>query len=277
MAKNKKLEVKGTAITIFQENTSDFISLTDIARYRDPERSDYILQNWMRNRSTIEFIGLWELFNNPDFNSIEFDGIKNQSGSNSFSLTPKRWIEATNAIGIFSRTGRYGGTFAHKDIAFEFATWLSAEFKFYLIKEFQRLKEEESSRSNADWDFQRTLAKVNYHIHTDAIKENLIPVTLSKAQVSFVYANEADVLNMALFGKTAKQWRDDNPDKTGNIRDYASIEQLVVLSNMESTNALLIHQGLAQSERLIQLNRMAIMQLRSLVAHSESVGKLKNG
>lgn len=277
MAKSKKLEVKGTEITIFQENTSDFISLTDIARYRDPERSDYILQNWMRNRSTIEFIGLWELFNNPDFNSIEFDGIKNHSGSNSFALTPKRWIEATNAIGIFSRTGRYGGTFAHKDIAFEFATWLSTEFKFYLIKEFQRLKEDESSRLNAEWDFQRTLAKVNYHIHTDAIKENLIPETLSKAQVSFVYANEADVLNMALFGKTAKQWRDDNQDKKGNIRDFASIEQLVVLSNMESTNALLIHQGLAQSERLIQLNRMAIMQLRSLVAHSKSVGKLKNG
>src|SRR5690606_24827733 len=231
----------------------------------------------MRNRSTIEFIGLWETFNNPDFNSIEFDGIKNMAGSNSFSLTPKRWIEETNAIGIVSKTGRYGGTFAHKDIAFEFATWLSAEFKFYLIKEFQRLKEEESSRINAEWDFQRTLAKVNYHIHTDAIKENLIPETLSKAQVSFVYANEADVLNMALFGKTAKQWRDDNPDKKGNIRDYASIEQLVVLSNMESTNALLIHQGLAQSERLIQLNRMAIMQLRSLVTHSKSVGKLKNG
>ncbi|WP_257667294.1 KilA-N domain-containing protein [Parapedobacter tibetensis] len=276
MAKNTKLEVKGTEITIFQENTSDFISLTDIARHRDSERSDYILQNWMRNRSTIEFIGLWEQFNNPAFNSIEFDGIKNQSGSNSFSLTPKRWIETTNAIGILSRTGRYGGTFAHKDIAFEFATWLSAEFKFYLIKEFQRLKEEESNRLKSNWDFQRTLAKVNYHIHTDAIKENLIPETLSKAQVSFVYANEADVLNMALFGKTAKQWRDENPNKKGNVRDYASIEQLVVLSNMESTNALLIHQGLAQSERLVQLNRMAIIQLRSLVVHSKSVGKLKN-
>ena len=181
------------------------------------------------------------------------------------------------AIGIRSKPGRYGGTFAHKDIAFEFASWISIEFKLYVIKEFQRLKEEESSRINAEWDFQRTLAKVNYHIHTDAIKENLIPETLSKAQVSFVYANEADVLNMALFGKTAKQWRDDNPDKKGNIRDYASIEQLVVLSNMESTNALLIHQGLAQSDRLIQLNRMAIMQLRSLVVHSKSVGKLKNG
>ena len=184
----------------------------------------------MRNRSTIEFIGLWEQFNNPDFNSIEFDGIKNMAGSNSFSLTPKRWIETTNAIGITSRTGRYGGTFAHKDIAFEFATWLSAEFKFYLIKEFQRLKEEESSRNHLEWDIQRTLAKVNYRIHTDAIKENLVPKELTKHQISMVYANEADLLNVALFGITAKEWRDKSSETKGNIRDEATIEQLVVLS-----------------------------------------------
>ena len=202
MAKNKSINVKGTDVVLYQEDKEDFISLTDIARYRDPERSDYILQNWMRNRSAIEFIGLWEQFNNPDFNSIEFDGIKNLSGSNSFSLTPKRWIEATNAIGIVSKTGRYGGTFAHRDIAFEFASWLSAEFKFYLIKEFQRLKTEENSRLNLEWNLQRTLAKVNYHIHTDAIKENLIPKELNKQQVNFVYANEADLLNVALYNST---------------------------------------------------------------------------
>jgi len=259
---------------LYEDNKQDYISLTDIARYRDAERSDYILQNWMRNRSTIEFIGLWEQFNNRDFNSIEFDGIKNMAGSNSFSLTPKRWIESTSAIGIVSRTGRYGGTFAHKDIAFEFATWLSAEFKFYLIKEFQRLKEEESSRNHLEWDIQRTLAKVNYRIHTDAIKENLIPKELTKYQISMVYANEADLLNVALFGLTAKEWRDKNPGTKGNIRDEATIEQLVVLSNMESINALLIQQGSSQSERLVQLNMVAITQMRSLLENS-SVKKLK--
>ena len=274
MAKNKKITVQQVDIVLYEDNKQDYISLTDIARYRDTERSDYILQNWMRNRSTIEFIGLWEQFNNPDFNSIEFDGIKNMAGSNSFSLTPKRWIEATNAIGIVSRTGRYGGTFAHKDIAFEFATWLSAEFKFYLIKEFQRLKEEESSRGHLEWDIQRTLAKVNYRIHTDAIKENLVPKELTKHQISMVYANEADLLNVALFGLTAKEWRDKSPDVKGNIRDEATIEQLVVLSNMESINALLIQQGLSQSERLVQLNRVAITQMRSLLENS-SVKKLK--
>ncbi|SEL41127.1 KilA-N domain-containing protein [Parapedobacter koreensis] len=276
MAKNKILDVKGTEITVFQEETNDFISLTDLARYRDSEHMDDIIKNWLRNRNTIELLGFWEVLNNPDFKPVEFDGFKKQAGLNSFVLTPKRWIETTNAIGIRSKSGRYGGTFAHKDIAFEFASWISIEFKLYVIKEFQRLKEEESNRLRLEWDFQRTLAKVNYHIHTDAIKDNLIPAALSKAQVSLVYANEADVLNMALFGKTAKQWRDDNADKKGNIRDYATIEQLVVLSNMESTNALLIHQGLDQSERLIQLNRMAIMQLRSLVAHKKSVKKLND-
>ncbi len=265
MAKNKTIKVRGTIVSLYENRDEDYISLTDIARYRDSERSDYILQNWMRNRSTIEFIGLWEQFNNPDFNSIEFDGIKNMAGSNSFSLTPKRWIEITNAIGIISKTGRYGGTFAHKDIAFEFASWLSAEFKFYLIREFQRLKEEENNRLKLEWNIQRTLAKINYRIHTDAIKENLIPPTLLKDKINFVYADEADMLNMALFGITAKQWREAHPEAEGNLRDAATIEQLVVLSNMESINAVLIRQGLDQSERLEQLNKIAITQMRSLL------------
>ena len=275
MAKNKTINVKGTEIIILSENNKDeYISLTGIARYRDAERSDYILQNWLRNRSTIEFVGLWEQFNNPNFNSIEFDGIKNMAGSNSFSLTPKRWIEATNAIGIISKTGKYGGTFAHRDIAFEFATWISAEFKFYFIKEFQRLKADENDRLKLEWNLQRTLAKVNYRIHTDAIKENLVPPTLSKDKINFVYADEADMLNMALFGLTAKQWRDANPKAEGNIRDAANIEQLVVLSNMESINAVLIHQNLKQSERLVQLNKIAITQMKSLIGLN-SIKKIK--
>jgi len=258
------MTVQGTAIALYQEEKGDFISLTDIARYRDSERSDYILQNWMRNRSTIEFIGLWEQFHNPEFNSIEFDGIKNMAGSNAFSLTPKRWIESTNAIGIVSKTGRYGGTYAHRDIAFEFATWLSAEFKFFLIKEFQRLKEDEQQRLSLEWNLQRTLAKVNYRIHTDAIKSHIIPPTVTKEQANMIYASEADLLNVALFGKTAQQWRTANPKAKGNIRDEAALEQLVVLSNLESINALLIRQNLPQRERLIQLNQVAITQLQSL-------------
>jgi KilA-N domain len=274
MSKSKQINVQGTTIALYQQNEKDYISLTDIARHRDAERSDYILQNWMRNRATIEFNGLWEVFNNPGFNSIEFDGIKKMAGSNSFSLTPKRWIEATNAIGIISKTGRYGGTFAHKDIAFEFASWLSAEFKFYLIREFQRLKEEENNRLQLGWSIQRTLAKVNYRIHTDAIKENIIPKMLTSKDAAAVYASEADLLNMALFGKTAQQWRKENPAADGNIRDHATIEQLVVLSNMESINALLISQGLTQGERLLQLNGVAIGQMRSLV-NNTGLKKLK--
>ena len=275
MAKNKTINVKGIEIVILSENDKDdYISLTSIARYRDAERSDYILQNWLRNRSTIEFVGLWEQFNNPNFNSIEFDGIKNQAGANSFSLTPKKWIEATNAIGIISKTGKYGGTFAHRDIAFEFATWISAEFKFYFIKEFQRLKENENDRLQLNWDLQRTLAKINYRIHTDAIKEIIIPKLLGQKETNLVYANEADLLNMALFGKTAHQWRSENPKSKGNIRDEASIEQLVVLSNMESINAVLIHNGLNQPDRLIQLNKMAITQMKSLLQNT-SIKKLK--
>lgn len=274
MAKNKTIVVKGTEVAISNRDEKDFISLTDIARHRDAERSDYILQNWLRNRGTIEFIGLWEQLNNPGFNSIEFDGFKNLAGSNSFALTPKRWIESTHAIGIISKTGRYGGTFAHKDIAFEFASWISPEFKLYLITEFQRLKDEENNRLKLEWNLQRTLAKINYRIHTDAIKENPIPAELSKSQINLVYATEADLLNMALFGKTAKQWRDEYPNSEGNLRDHASIEQLVVLSNLESINAILIQQGLPQRSRLQQLNAVAITQMTSLI-NNTSIKKLK--
>lgn len=274
MAKSIKVDVQGISILITRREEEDYISLTDIARHRDAERSDYILQNWMRNRSTLEYLGLWEHLNNPDFNSIEFDGIKNLAGSNSFSMTPKRWIESTNAIGLVSKSGRYGGTFAHRDIAFEFASWISAEFKLYLVVEFQRLKKEETAQQKLEWNFQRTLAKVNYHIHTDAVKENLIPSVLSKHQTSYIYASEADLLNVALFGKTAREWREENPDKEGNIRDHANLEQLVVLSNLESINAMLIHQGLEQTQRLKQLNQIAITQMTSLIS-SRNVKKLK--
>ena len=274
MSKNKIINVQGKEITLISDKENDFISLTDMARYRDAERTNYIIQNWMRTRSAIEFCGLWEQLNNPNFKSIEFDAFKNESGSNSFALTPQKWIDSTNAKGIISKSGRYGGTFAHRDIAFEFATWISAEFKFYFIKEFQRLKADENDRLKLDWSLQRTLAKVNYHIHTDAIKENLIPKELSKTQTSFLYANEADLLNVALFGITAKQWRDTNPKAEGNVRDMASLEQLVVLSNLESINAVLIHQGLTQSDRLIQLNKIAISQMKSLVGN-KNIKRLK--
>lgn len=274
MAKNKIINVQGREITLISDKVNDYISLTDMARYRDPERTNYIIQNWMRTRSAIEFCGLWEQLNNPDFKSIEFDAFKNESGANSFALTPQKWIETTNAKGIISKSGRYGGTFAHRDIAFEFATWISAEFKFYFIKEFQRLKADENDRLKLEWNLQRTLAKVNYHIHTDAIKENLIPELLSKEKINFVYANEADMLNMALFGTTAKKWREANPKAEGNIRDAATIEQLVVLSNMESINAVLIHQGLQQSERLQQLNKIAITQMKSLIGNTQ-IRKMK--
>ncbi len=274
MAVSKILNVQGREITLISDKVNDYISLTDMARYRDAERTNYIIQNWMRTRSAIEFCGLWEQLNNPDFKSIEFDAFKNEAGANSFALTPQKWIDSTNAKGIISKSGRYGGTFAHRDIAFEFATWISAEFKFYFIKEFQRLKADENDRLKLDWNLQRTLAKVNYHIHTDAIKENLIPKELNKTQTNFVYANEADLLNVALFGVTVKQWRDANPKAEGNIRDTATLEQLVVLSNLESINAVLIHQGLKQPERLMQLNKIAITQMKSLVAN-KSIKKLK--
>jgi len=264
--------VLDTPVKVTRIEESDFISLTDIARHRDSERGDYIIQNWLRNRNTIEFLSIWEQLNNPAFNSIEFDGVRNQAGLNSFSLTPKRWIARTGAVGIVSKTGRYGGTYAHKDIAFEFASWVSVEFKLYLIKEFQRLKEAE--RDQLGWDIRRNLARINYRIHTDAIKDNLVPPELTPQQMSLVYATEADVLNMALFGMTAKLWRDANPDKTGNIRDYANGAQLVCLANMESLNAHFINEGVVQSERLARLNQVAIQQMRALIGE-QSLRRLK--
>lgn len=272
--KHQKIAVKGTEITIFNREEKDYISLTDIARYKNPNEPKDVVKNWMRNYSTIEFIGLWEKIHNPNFKGVEFDSFLFQAGSNSFVLSPSRWIVATNAIGIISKAGRYGGTFAHKDIAFEFASWISAEFKLYLITEFQRLKDEENSRLSLEWNLQRTLAKINYRIHTDAIKANLIPAELSKTQINFVYATEADLLKVALFGKTAKQWRDENAGVDGNIRDYATIEQLVVLSNLESLNAILIQQNLPQSVRLEPLNRIAITQMTSLT-NNPSLKQLK--
>ena len=228
----------------------------------------------MRNRNTVEYLGIWESVYNPNFNYGEFAIIKSQAGLNSYKLSVKEWVEKTNAVGLKATAGRYGGTYAHPDIAFEFGMWISPQFKIYLVKEFQRLKSEENDRLKLEWNLQRTLAKVNYQIHTDAIKENLIPKAITKQQASFVYANEADLLNVALFGITAKEWRDDNPDKNGNIRDYATLEQLVVLSNMESINALLIRQGLPQTERLIQLNKVAITQMKSLL-ESNTIKKLE--
>ena len=255
-------------IVLYQDNEQDYISLTDIARYKDPNHIDVIIQNWMRNRNTVELLGFWETIYNPNFKPLEFEGFKKQAGLNSFVLTPKRWIESTNAVGIVSKAGRYGGTFAHKDIALEFASWISIEFKLYVIKEFQRLKNDESKTNQLEWNIQRMLAKVNYRIHTDAIKENLIPKALTKQQTNFIYANEADLLNVSLFGLSAQEWRVQNSSPKDNIRDEATIEQLVVLSNLESINALLIAQNLAQSERLMQLNKVAISQMKSLSKNS---------
>ena len=265
MTKNKTISVQGFDIVWYETNYNDYISLTDIARYKDAEHTDDIIKNWLRNRNTIELLGFWESIYNPNFKPVEFDGFRKQAGLNSFVMTPKKWIESTNAIGIVSKSGRYGGTFAHKDIALEFASWISIEFKLYIIKEFQRLKENETSQLKLKWNLQRTLSKINYHIHTDAIRDNLIPKEITKQQANFVYADEADLLNVALFGLTAKEWRESNPDKKGNVRDYASLEQLVVLSNMESINALLISQGITPSERLRELNKVAITQMKSLV------------
>ncbi len=263
---NREIEVMDVAVKVTQIEEADFISLTDIARHRDAERSDYIIQNWMRNRNTIEFLGIWEQLNNPAFNSIEFDGIRNQAGLNSFTLTPKQWIARTNAKGIVSKAGRYGGTFAHKDIAFEFASWISVEFKLYLIKEFQRLQEAEQKQMG--WDIRRNLTKINYRIHTDAIKEHLIPPELTGKQISLVYASEADLLNMALFGKTAQQWRDENPEHKGNIRDEANAAQLVCLANLESLNAHFIQQNLEPPQWLKLLNQTAIQKMKLLLADS---------
>jgi hypothetical protein len=263
--KKQTIEVKGTEITIIQVNHSDYISLTGIARYKNPDEPKDIVKNWMRSKTTIEFLGLWEKLHNPEFKGVEFDSFMKEAGSNAFVLSPTKWIERTHAIGIISKQGNTGGTYAHKDIAFEFAAWLSAEFKLYLIMEFQRLKDEESNAKKLEWNLQRTLSKINYRIHTDAIKEMLIPPIITKEQAALTYASEADLLNMALFGKTAKGWRDQNPGKQGNIRDEATLEQLVVLTNLESINSLLIRKGFTPSERLLQLNEVAIQQMRSLL------------
>ena len=268
MGKKEKeiIEVKGTTITILTQKKDDYISLTDIAKYKEPDRSDHIIQNWMRNRNTIEFLGIWEQLHNPAFKPLEFEGFRKNAGLNSFVLTPKQWIGKTGAIGIVSKKGRYGGTFAHKDIAFEFAAWISVEFKLYLIKEFQRLKEDENRRLSLAWNLNRTLSKLNYRIHTDAIKSHLIPKTVTPSQAAMTYANEADLLNVALFGMTAAEWREANPDRKGNMRDYASIEQLLVLANMESMNAEFIHMKLPQGERLKRLNEIAIRQMQVLTS-----------
>ena len=271
--KKSTIEVQGAVISIISEKKNEHISLTDIARYKNKEHSDDLIRNWLRNRNTLEFLGVWERLNNPHFNPVEFDGIKMRAGLNSFSLTPKQWIEQTGAIGIISRAGRYGGTYAHQDIAFEFAAWISVEFKLYLIKEFQRLKEDENRRLSLAWNLNRTLSKLNYRIHTEAVKAHLIPPQVSAAQASITYASEADLLNVALFGKTARQWRESNPELDGNIRDHSSIEQLLVLANLEGLNAEFIHMKLPQGERLKKLNTIAIRQIQILTANASRLLK----
>ncbi|HTW90983.1 MAG TPA: KilA-N domain-containing protein [bacterium] len=276
MTENSKatIEVKGSSVTVLSRKDEDYISLTDIARYKNAEHTDDLIRNWLRNRNTVEFLGVWERLNNPGFKPVEFDGIRIQAGLNSFALTPKQWIEATGAVGIISKAGRYGGTYAHKDIAFEFASWISVEFKLYLIKEFQRLKADENRRLSLAWNLNRTLTKLNYRIHTDAIKAHLIPAVVTPAQSAITYANEADVLNVALFGQTAKQWRDANPKLAGNMREYASVEQLLVLANIEGMNAEFINMGIVQGERLRRLNEIAIRQMQVLMA-APTVKQLK--
>lgn len=269
--KNRIINVKGCDIAIVTREEQDYISLTDMVKHFDGGSA--LIEQWLKNKDTVLFLGIWEQLNNPGFNSPEFEGIRNEAGRNSFFLSAKKWIAATGAIGLYAKAGRYGGTYAHRDIAFEFGSWLSPEFKFYLIKEFQRLKDAEARAASLEWSFQRTLSKVNYKIHTDAIKERLIPLRLTQVQTGIIYASEADLLNVALFGLTAAQWRQANSDMTGNMRDFATLEQLVVLSNLESINAVLIHQGLAQAARLTQLNNIAISQMQSLLGN-ESVKKL---
>ena len=261
-----KINVEGSEISIIAIDDKDYISLTDMVR--NIENGLALIEKWLRNKNTIEFLGIWEEMYNPDFNSLEFEGIKNEAGLNRFVLSVKQWVEKTNSIGVVAKAGRYGGTYAHKDIAFEFASWVSPYFKLYLIKEFERLKEEEQKKLG--WDIKRNLAKINYRIHTDAIKNNLIPEKLPKEKINFIYANEADILNMALFGMTAKEWRDENPNLKGNIRDYADISQLVCLSNLENLNAVFINEGMKQSDRLGKLNSIAIEQMK-ILSEAETV------
>jgi len=273
MDKKNEIIVKDVAIRTMSQGGIDYICITDIARQKNWMDPNGVIANWMRNRNTIEFLGIWETLYNPDFNPLEFEGFRQQAGLNAFTLSPSRWIESTNAIGIISQSGRYGGTYAQTDIAFEFASWISVEFRLYLVKEFQRLKTAEQQLLG--WTAKRELSKINYRIHTDAIKQNLIPQEVSEKQVSIIYANEADVLNVALFGMTAKEWRDANPDLKGNIRDYASINELICLSNLENLNAVFINDGLPQSERLRKLNSIAIHQMSVLESTEQSRNLLK--
>lgn len=271
MAEKAKINVQGSEIKILTENDKDYICLTDMA---GKFGSDVLIYNWMRNRNTVEFLGIWEQIHNPDFKGLEFETFRKEAGLNSFYLTPKKWIDATGAIGIQSRPGRGGGTYAHRDLAFEFGSWLSPEFKLYLIKEFQRLKEDESRRLSLEWNLNRTLSKLNYRIHTDAIKAHIIPKLVSAKQTSFAYANEADLLNVALFGFTAKQWREANPDKEGNLRDYATVEQLLVLANIESMNAEFIRMDIPQADRLTRLNQIAISHMKAITGYTVSMPEL---
>ena len=260
-----KINAKGMQISVISDGSyDDYISLTDIAKYKSEDPAATI-QNWMRGRDVIEFLGLWETLHNPDFKPLEFEGFKSRAGSNAFTLSPKRWGEATAAIGMYSKSGRNGGTFAHRDIAFEFASWISAEFKLYIITDYQRLKTDENSRLSLNWNMNREISKINYRIHTDAIKEHLIVPELPKQYRSFTYATEADVLNVAMFGMTAKQWREANPNLDGNIRDHATLQQLIIVSNLESLNAEMIKQGIDRKDRLVELNRIAKEQLASLI------------
>ena len=264
MAKKRTIEVNGDEVVIIKQQTEDYISLTDMARYKNAEATGLVISHWLSTRYAVDFLGIWERINNPDFNVTEFSNIRMEAGTNGFVLTSKQWIDRTNAIGIVATPGRYGGTYAHIDIAMSFATWISPEFQLLIMKDYRRLKSDESNRLSLSWNLNREISKLNYRIHTDAIRDNLIPDELTPEQISFTYASEADLLNMALFGMTAKMWRDGNPGKKGNIRDYATISQLLVLSNMESYNAILIDQGKSQAERLVLLRNMAITQLRTL-------------
>lgn len=273
--KKEQISAKGFSIQVYTEDfKNDYISLTDIAKYKNTDDPRFVIQNWMRNRNTLEFIGLWEALNNPKFNRVQFDTFRNEAGLNRFTMTPSKWIESTGAIGIVSKSGRYGGTYAHYDIAMEFASWISAEFKLYLIQDYKRLKSDENSRLSLSWNLHREISKINYKIHTDAIKEYLLS-DLTNEQLSFKYASEADMLNVALFNKRAKQWREENLDLKGNMRDYASLNELLVLANMESYNAILIAKGVEQKERMIELRKLARTQMLSLEKLDSNIKKLK--
>lgn len=268
--KKEQISAKGFIIQVYTEDfKNDFVCLTDIARYKNNDDPRFVIQNWMRNRNTLEFIGLWEILNNTNFNRVQFDTFRNEAGLNRFIMTPQKWIESTNAIGIVSKSGRYGGTYAHSDIALEFASWISPEFKLYIVQDYKRLKSNENSKFSLGWNIRREISKINYKIHTDAIKNYLLN-DLTNEQLSYKYASEADLLNVALFNKRAKEWRDENPDLSGNIRDYANLNELLVLANMESYNSILIEKGINQKERLIELRKLAINQLNSLAKISHN-------